>query len=208
MKRLLDLASDACLSLASLALVVLVATFGWLVFGRYVLNSTPTWVEQLALLLIVFITFLGAATGVHEDTHLGVSFMREALPGKLRHAVRLVADLAVCGFGIVMFLSGVELANFAWGSTMPMLGIPEGVRSVPAATCGALMAAFAGYRAVLDALALAGRGHGPGGVATEVPVHDGRPDVGAAIDAAGGPPPGSPSGSASGPGRVASKDAR
>lgn len=189
MKRLLDLASDACLSLASLALVVLVVTFGWLVFGRYLLNSTPTWVEQLALLLIVFITFLGTATGVHEDSHLGVSFMREALPGKLRHAVRLVADLAVCGFGVAMFLSCLELARFAWGSVLPMLGLPEGVRSVPAATCGALMAAFAGHRAVLDALALAGRGDGSGGTPVEMPAHDGRPDVAAATQAVGGPPP-------------------
>ena len=39
-------------------MVVLLATFGWLVFGRYVLNVTPTWVEQLALVLVGYITFL------------------------------------------------------------------------------------------------------------------------------------------------------
>ena len=36
------------------ALVFLTVIFGWLVFGRYVLNSTPTWVEQVALLLVVY----------------------------------------------------------------------------------------------------------------------------------------------------------
>ena len=176
MRGLLDRASGACLALAGVALVALVVVFGWLVFGRYVLNATPTWVEQLALLLVLVITFLGAAAGVHEDTHLGMAFLREALPGRLRHAVRLAADVAVCGFGLVMLFSSAELARFAWDSTMPMLGVPEGVRSLPAAVCGALVALFAGYRAALDARALAGRERGVG-------TADGaRPDVAAAME--------------------------
>ena len=186
MKRLLDLASGTCLLLASVALVVLVLVFGHLVFGRYVLNATPTWVEQLALLLILVITFLGSAAGVHEDTHLGVSFMREALPPTPRNVVRLVCDLTVGAFGAIMFVSCLELARFSWGSELPMLGIPEGVRSVPAATCGALMAMFAGYRAVLDALALAGRGPGP--VRHGEPEAGGRPEAADVTDRIGPPP--------------------
>ena len=69
----LDRLKRLCVLVGSVALVVLVATFGWLVFGRYVLNQTPTWVEQLALLLICYITFLGAAIGIHEQSHLGVT---------------------------------------------------------------------------------------------------------------------------------------
>ena len=53
------------------ALVVLTVIFGWLVFGRYVLNATPTWVEQVALLLVVYIGFLGASTGVHKKNTSG-----------------------------------------------------------------------------------------------------------------------------------------
>lgn len=190
MKRLLDLASGTCLLLASLALVLLVVVFGHLVFGRYVLNVTPTWVEQLALLLIIVITFLGAAAGVHEDTHLGVSFLREALPTTLRNVVRLGCDLAVCVFGIIMCISCIELVRFSWGSQLPMLGIPEGSRSIPGAVCGALMAVFAGYRVVLDAMALAGRGDGPTrpGIADDDTVASIRPDAAAVLKETGPPP--------------------
>ena len=38
--------------ITGVALVVLTVIFGWLVFGRYVLNATPTWVEQVSLLLV------------------------------------------------------------------------------------------------------------------------------------------------------------
>ena len=43
--------SAAVTLLSGLSLVFLVVSFGWLVYGRYVLNETPTWVEQVALLL-------------------------------------------------------------------------------------------------------------------------------------------------------------
>jgi len=46
--RFLDLISYINTVLTGVALVVLTVMFGWLVFGRYVLNATPTWVEQVS----------------------------------------------------------------------------------------------------------------------------------------------------------------
>lgn len=43
--RTLDSLAHGCIMLAGGLLVLLIITFGWLVFGRYVLNDTPTWVE-------------------------------------------------------------------------------------------------------------------------------------------------------------------
>ncbi len=56
--RVLDSAAVGCLIIAGILLVLLIILFGWLVFGRYVLNDTPTWVEQASLLIVVYITFL------------------------------------------------------------------------------------------------------------------------------------------------------
>lgn len=159
--RGLDLVSRTCIFLSSCALVVLVAIFGWLVYGRYVLNVTPTWVEQLALLLICYITFLGAAAGVHENTHLGVSFIRESLPGPIRRVLRIVCDIAVAGFGIMMMLSCIELVRFGWSTKLPMLDIPEGMRTLPAAILGGLMFLFAGFRAFAQAYYLFNPGARP-----------------------------------------------
>ena len=47
--------------LTGVAIVVLTVIFGWLVYGRYVMNDTPTWVEQVSLLLVMLITFLGVS---------------------------------------------------------------------------------------------------------------------------------------------------
>lgn len=146
--KALTLIRSCCVLLSSFAMVVLIAIFAWLVFGRYVLNETPTWVEQLALVLVCYIAFLGAAAGVKDNTHLGVSFIREAMPAPLRRSLRILAEAAMTAFGLVMFLSCLELVAFGWGTLLPMLNIPEGVRTLPAAICGGLIFLFAGGRTI------------------------------------------------------------
>lgn len=144
----LRLISNACILFSSCALVVLIVIFGWLVFGRYVLNVTPTWVEQAALVLICYITFLGSAAGEHENTHLGVTFIRESFAAPIRRVMRITVDLMVAGFGLVMLLACADLVAFGWDTKLPMLGVPEGMRTLPAAICGGLMFLFAGARGI------------------------------------------------------------
>lgn len=129
-------------------MVVLVAIFGWLVFGRYVLNKTPTIVEQLALVLICYIVFLGAAAGVRDNSHLGVTFIREAMPRTLRRALRVVTEIVMAGFGMIMMLSCLKLVAFGSDTLLPMLNVPESVRTLPAAICGGLIFLFASARAI------------------------------------------------------------
>lgn len=139
---------DLCVLISSVAMVVLIVVFAWLVFGRYVLNQTPTWVEQLALVLVVWITFLGAGAGVHDDTHLGVSFIRESMPARLRHVLRIICEVVVAAFGLVMLVACTELVQFGWSTRIPMLNIPEGVRTLAAAIAGGLIFLFATARAI------------------------------------------------------------
>ena len=144
----LDKVRYLCILVCSCAMVVLITIFAWLVFGRYVLNETPTAVEQISLVLICYIVFLGAAAGVRDNTHLGVTFIREALPRPVRRFLRIVAELVMAGLGIVMLVSCWQLVLFGWGTLLPMLNLPEGIRTLPAAICGGLVFLFAGARAI------------------------------------------------------------
>lgn len=150
----LDLLARFCMLVAGVQMVVLIAIFGWLVYGRYVLNATPTWVEQLALLLVAYITFLGAAVGVHRGSHLGIDFIREALPPGPRRVLRHLADLLVLVFGGFMAWYGWQLVGTNLQRPIPMLGLAESWRAAPLALCGALVVLFAGARI---AARLAGR---------------------------------------------------
>ena len=140
--KFLDKLADLCTLIAGVSLVVLTVIFGWLVYGRYVLNSTPTWVEQVSLLLIMCIGFLGAAVGVHRNTHLGVSLFREISPKPIRRAFEISSYIILLVFGAVMAINSYHLVVFKWGNDIPLLNIPEGVRAIPIMICGALMFLF------------------------------------------------------------------
>ncbi len=142
MDRLFDLLSRACFLLAGIALVVMTAIFAWLVFGRYVLNDTPTWVEQVSLLLVMVIAFLGAAAGVKENTHLSVVIFRSMVPSWLRTIFVIVSDLLMAVFGAMMFWYGWELTAFKWKTLIPLIQWSEGLRSLPLTICGALLFLF------------------------------------------------------------------
>ncbi|WP_174234483.1 TRAP transporter small permease [Sulfitobacter sp. SK012] len=151
-EKLLNAIQWTCIATASLALVVLIITFGWLVFGRYVLNFTPTWVEQLALLLVCYIAFLGAAAGVRDDTHLGVSLFRDMAPLRVQKVIIVIIDFILAAFGAVMFYAGIQLMQFGWDSSLPMLNIPESFRTLAITLCGVLMVLNAGSRGIIRLL--------------------------------------------------------
>lgn len=152
LEAVLDKIRALCIFVASIALVVLISTFGWLVFGRYVLNVTPTWVEQLALLLICYIAFVGAAAGVKEDTHLGVSLFRDRMPEVVQKIVLIGIDFVLAAFGAAMLIAGITLMQFGWTTLLPMLDVPESFRTLAITSCGGLVFLFAGVRGVLRVL--------------------------------------------------------
>jgi TRAP-type C4-dicarboxylate transport system permease small subunit len=141
--RLLDGIAWLCMLVAGIAVVVMIAIFGWLVYGRYILNDTPTWVEQLSLLLINYITFLGAAVGVRRHTHLSIDFIREGFPRVLRAIMRCLSDLTIIVFGAFMAWQGWILVSTNLDREIPMIGLSESWRAAPLLISGVLIMLFA-----------------------------------------------------------------
>lgn len=137
-----NLLSRICLILAGTALVAMTLMFAWLVFGRYVLNDTPTWVEQVSHLLLMVIAFLGASVGVRQDTHLSVVFFRAAVPSPVRLVFVFITDVLMAAFGAMMFWYGLKLTLFKWDALIPLIQLSEGFRSLPLTICGALVFLF------------------------------------------------------------------
>ena len=142
MDTVFDVLTRICQILAGTAIVAMTLLFAWLVFGRYVLNDTPTWVEQVSHLLLMVIAFLGAAAGVRQDTHLSVILFRTAVPSWLRTGFVCLTDVLMAAFGGFMFWYGLELTKFKWSALIPLIQWPEGLRSLPLTICGALVFIF------------------------------------------------------------------
>lgn len=142
MDKSYGLISKVCVCLAGVALVAMTVIFAWLVFGRYVLNDTPTWVEQASLLLVMVISFFGAAVGIHEHSHLSVVVFRNIVPSRVRTFFVIVTDVLLAGFGGMMLWYGTELTIFKWQSMIPLIQLPEGLRSLPLTIAGGLICLF------------------------------------------------------------------
>ena len=131
-----------CLMAAVAGLAAVVAAVLIQVFGRYVLNDTPTWAEALAMLLVLYVTMLGAAVGVRDAGHIGMESLLVLVPEKVRLKIELVIHVLVAIFGVLMAWNGAFLAWSVHDYRIPTLGISEGLNYVPIAVSGALIFLF------------------------------------------------------------------
>lgn len=132
----------ACLWLGISGLLMVIAAVSWQVFGRYVLNNTPTWAESLAMLLVLYVTMLGVALGVRDSGHIGLESLLVLAPPGLRRKLEMLIHLLILLFGAGMAWACFSLAESVWSYSLPTLGISEGWRYVPAAVCGVLIVLF------------------------------------------------------------------
>lgn len=131
-----------CMYVAVAGLVGIVSVVAIQVFGRYVLNDTPTWAESMALVLILYVTMLGAAVGVRDAGHIGLESLLVLVPDALRLRLELLIHFLVGLFGVIMAWNGAVLAESVMNYKIPTLGLSEGVNQLPLVISGTLIALF------------------------------------------------------------------
>ena len=134
--------SKLSLVLAVVGLIAVILCVQWQVIGRYVLNDTPTWAENLALLLVLFVTAFGLAVGVRDAGHIGLESLVVLLPDVWQRRIELLIHALVGLFGVLMVQGGWLWANAKWGEKKPMLPVPDGIDYVPVIIAGALIVLF------------------------------------------------------------------
>jgi TRAP-type C4-dicarboxylate transport system permease small subunit len=123
-------------------LMALICAVGWQVIGRYLLNSTPTWAESLSLVLVLYVTMLGAAVGVRDAGHIGIESLLVLAPDALRLKLEYLIHLLVLLFGAAMAWNCSVLAQSVMGYRIPTLGISEAWKYLPAVIAGVLIVIF------------------------------------------------------------------
>ena len=140
--RLLSALNTAALWLAGLGLVLMTAFVAWQVFGRYVLNRSPSWTEPGSVMLMSWFIFLGAAVGVRENNHMGFDVLLYVLPRGGKRVLRMISDLVILAFGIGMIWYGSQLVVRTAGNKLPSLGISGAFDFIPIVAGGVLIVLF------------------------------------------------------------------
>ena len=114
----------------------------WQVFGRYVLNDTPTWAEALALLLVLFVTAFGLAVGVRDAGHIGLESLVVLLSEKWQYRIEILIHVLVGIFGALMVYGGQLSMVAKWDEKKPMLPVPDGIDYLPILIASVLIVLF------------------------------------------------------------------
>lgn len=142
-EKLIGRFSDLLARLAALGLVVMTAVVGWQVFGRFILDSSPSWTEQTAMLLMIWYVLFAAAAGVREGFHIRIALLDDLLgPGGVAMAHRVINAL-VAVFGLVIAFYGADLLWAVRDHVIPSLGLKRWVAYAPLPISGFLMTIFA-----------------------------------------------------------------
>jgi TRAP-type C4-dicarboxylate transport system permease small subunit len=106
---------------------------------RYVLDSGLAWAEEVALVLLVWFTFISFALGVKKKLHISINIMPENLAPVIHTILEKIQNILVAGTGVVMIVYGRILVQFTMRSVMPSLGVPSGYLYMILPVCGVLI---------------------------------------------------------------------
>jgi len=77
------------------------------VFMRYIFLYSLSWSEEVARYLMIWVSFLGASLALKYGFHIGVEFVMNRFPGKIKGWINLMAKL-----GMFLFLIYFTIAGF------------------------------------------------------------------------------------------------
>lgn len=139
----MNLLHRLCMVIAGFCLVTITLIIPWGVFTRYVLNSASSWPEPMAVLMMIWFSFLSAALVYRENLHIGVAVIPMMLEGKAKTAVGWAIELCMMGTNLFMFWWGIKLCQATWFqsiSDFPWYSV--GVSYLPVPVGGLITALF------------------------------------------------------------------
>jgi TRAP-type C4-dicarboxylate transport system permease small subunit len=117
-RKVMDLAYLLCVVVAGVALVLISAIIPWAVFTRYVLNSAASWPETTAVLLVIVLTFFGAAACYRLGIHMSVTVAADLLPARARRVTDFVVELLMATIAVFMIVYGIKLCEATWNNSI------------------------------------------------------------------------------------------
>ena len=118
--KFLDALCVVCMALILLLVVLQVVM-------RYVFNSPLTWSEELAVYVMIWLTFIGSLICMRDKEHIEVTILVDHLPRPLQRIVVAFSRLASVFFLLVVAYYGFELVMENMTVTSPANKISMGL---------------------------------------------------------------------------------
>lgn len=144
-QRTAKVISVILVSIISVAIVVSV-------IFRYGLNNALPWPENLAVMLLVWITFIGGSAAYFEREHVNITYLYDKMPSPLATGTLVLSESVILMFALGLVYFGYGLAISRSQYTSEVLGISLFWGEIPMVIAGVFIATEAIGR-IVDALA-------------------------------------------------------
>jgi TRAP-type C4-dicarboxylate transport system permease small subunit len=106
--------------------VAMMLSLSWQVFTRFVLKVPSTWTEEIARYTFIYLVMIGAALGVKNSVHFGMTMFSDKLHGKVRdYYQRFVINGIILLAAIFMLVIGSEFAmSYGMNRVSPTFLVP------------------------------------------------------------------------------------
>ena len=95
--------------IAVTALAVMLCAILFNVIMRYVFRSPTAWADELAMICLAYVTFVGGAVAYKRNLHFGIDFLVDKMPHSIQMTIRRITNLVFIPlFGYTTYL-GVSL---------------------------------------------------------------------------------------------------
>lgn len=94
------------------------------VFYRYVLNDSLVWPEEVSRYGLIYMTYLGCATGIRRGSHIRIDLVDLVLPPAARRVVAVAVDAVVLLFCAFMAVKTAQIMAVLSTSRSTAMQIP------------------------------------------------------------------------------------
>lgn len=103
--------------------IIILCVGGYQIFGRYVMNSTPTWSSEVQIYGHIYIVFLAIPIAYRRGAHLYMDSLRKRFPEMLGKIFSFLVEMMWLAFGFILIFYGWKIIMITGQQTTPGMGI-------------------------------------------------------------------------------------
>lgn len=123
-KKLLDTIKFLLRLISCISICLLVVIVFMQVINRNFFDHSFTWVEEVASMAMVFITYLGAAMATINNGNTRIDFFIRKLPTPVYNAFELLDDVICIAFLVIVSTIAYKQMMTSWPMQTPALRLP------------------------------------------------------------------------------------
>lgn len=112
----------SCISICLLTIIVFMQ-----VINRNFFDHSFTWVEEVASMAMVFVTYMGAAMATINNSNTRIDFFIRKLPRPVYNVFEVLDDGICIVFLVVITAMSYKLMLSNWSMVTPALRLPQGI---------------------------------------------------------------------------------